>query len=230
MRVILYGATGMLGSGTLLECLDHPDVEHVLTVGRRPSGVTHKKLTEMIHDDFLDFSAIANDLRGYDACLYCLGVSAAGLSESEYHRVTHDMTVAAADALLEASPGMTFCFISGAGADSSGRGRVMWARVKGEVENHLLSMPFRAVWVFRPAYVQPLKGVRSRTQLYHAFYTVAGPLYPVLRLLGARWVTTTRSVGLALIRAAREGAPSTVVENADINALADAEVDYLAGT
>jgi uncharacterized protein YbjT (DUF2867 family) len=227
MRAILFGATGMLGSGTVIECLEHPDVEHLLAVGRRPSGVEHYKLTELVHDDFLDFTAVTDQFSGYDACLYCLGVSAAGMSESAYQRVTYDMTLAAAQALLEANPRMTFCFVSGAGADSTERGRIMWARVKGRAENRLASMPFAAVWLFRPAYVQPLKGVRSRTRLYNASYAALGPLYPLLRFLVPKWVTTTRSVGLALIRAARDGAPRPIIENADINALADAESGYL---
>ena len=218
----------MLGSGALLECLEHPDVSKVLAVGRRPTGMTHRKLTELLHEDFLDFSTARRALAGYDACFYCLGISSAGMSEDAYRRITRAMTLAAASSLLEASPGMVMCFVSGAGTDSSERGRSMWARVKGEAENRVLELPFGAVWLFRPGYVQPMKGVRSRTRLYSAFYATVGPLYPLLARLGPGLVTTTEKVGLALIRAAREGAPARILENRDINALADAERERLA--
>jgi uncharacterized protein YbjT (DUF2867 family) len=228
VKVVLFGATGMLGAGALLECLEHPAVTGVLAVGRRPVGVTHRKLTELLHDDFLDFSSVREALTGYDACFYCLGISSAGMSEDAYRRVTRDMTLAAASALLEASPGLVMCFVSGAGTDSSERGRTMWARVKGETENRLLELPFGAVWLFRPGYVQPMKGVRSRTRLYSVFYTVVGPLYPLLARLAPGLVTTTEKVGLALIGAARRGAPARILENRDINALAAAERQELA--
>ena len=228
MRVVLFGATGMLGSGALLECLEHPDVSQVLAVGRRPTRMTHRKLTELLHEDFLDFSSARRALAGYDACFYCLGISSAGMSEDAYRRITRDMTLAAASSLLEASPGLVMCFVSGAGTDSSERGRTMWARVKGEAENGLLELPFGAVWLFRPGYVQPMKGVRSRTRLYSVFYTAVGSLYPLLARLAPGLVTTTEKVGLALIRAAREGAPERILENRDINALAEAERQRLA--
>ena len=213
----------MLGSGALLECLDHPDVTAVLAVTRRPTGRTHRKLSEVLHEDFLDFSAVRQALAGYDACFYCLGISSAGMSEDAYRRVTRDMTLAAASALLEVSPGIVMCFVSGAGTDGSERGRTMWARVKGEAENRLRELPFGAVWIFRPGYVQPMRGVRSRTRLYSAFYAIVGPVYPLLARLAPGLVTTTEKVGLALIRAARDGAPARVLENRDINALAAAE-------
>lgn len=174
MRVALFGATGMLGSGVLIECLAHPHVHSVLSVVRRPSGAAHRKLTEIVHDDFLDLSSIVDRLGSCDAGLFCLGVSSTGMREDAYRRVTVGMTVATATALLEASPGLAFCFVSGAGTDSTASGRVTWARVKGEAENALLRMPFGGVWLFRPGYVQPVKGVRSRTRLYNAFYAVVG--------------------------------------------------------
>jgi len=218
----------MIGSGTLIECLDHPDVERVLVVGRRPCGVEHEKLVELVHDDFLDFSCVADALTGYDTCLYCLGISSTGLSEAEYKRVTYDMAVAAARTLLAQNPRMSFCFVSGAGADGSERSRQMWARVKGRTENRLQQMDFNGVWCFRPAFVQPKKGVRSRTALYNAFYTVLGPLYPLIRYLP--WlVTDTETLALALIRAGRDGAPRRVLENADIVAMGRAERASLRG-
>jgi uncharacterized protein YbjT (DUF2867 family) len=218
----------MLGSGALIECLAHPDVADVLSVVRRPAGVRHAKLTEIVHDDFLDFSGVTGRLSGHHACLFCLGVSSAGMSEDAYRRVTRDVTLAAARTLLEESPGLTFCFISGAGTDSSEKGRVMWARVKGETENRLLELPFGGVWLFRPGYVQPMKGVRSRTRMYNLAYAVLGPLYPVLTRLGPGVVTTTEKLGLALIRAARDGAAKKVLENRDINELAATEGSRLA--
>jgi uncharacterized protein YbjT (DUF2867 family) len=229
VKVILFGATGMIGSGALIECLEHPDVEAVLAVGRRPSGARHEKLSELVHDDLLDVSGVVDQVHGYDACLYCLGVSSAGMSEEAYDRVTYAMTVAAAEALLAANPRLVMCYISGAGADGSESGRVMWARIKGKTENQLKRMPFASVWIFRPGYIQPLKGVRSRTPLYNALYAVTGPVFPILARLAPRWVTTTEKVGLALIRSARDGAPSTILESADINALAEAEEGRLSG-
>ena len=223
MKVVIFGATGMLGSGALIECLEHPQVTEVLAVGRRPTGLGHAKLEELVHGDFLDFMPVADRFAGCDACLYCLGISSVGLDEDAYRRITVDMTVAAAKALLHASPSMSFCFVSGAGTDATEQGRTMWARVKGEAENGVSEMPFRAVWLFRPGYVQPVKGVRSQTALYNAAYTAVGWLYPVLRRVAPRSVTTTENVGLALIRAAREGAPVRILENADINELAAAE-------
>ena len=218
----------MLGSGVQIECLAHPDVVDVLSVVRRPSGVQHAKLAEIVHDDFLDFSRLADRLSGYDACLFCLGVSSAGMTEEAYRKVTLDVTLAVAQTLLAASPGLAFCFVSGAGTDSSATGRVMWARVKGETENRLLELPFGRVWLFRPGYVQPMKGVRSRTRIYNLAYTVLGPLYPLLRRLGPGVVTTTEKLGLAMIRVVRDSASQKVLENRDINELAAAEQRMLA--
>lgn len=223
MKVVLFGGTGMLGAGALIECLAHPDVSRVLSVSRRPTGVTHGKLSELIHADFFDFSSARDALAGYDACFFCLGVSSAGMSEEAYRRVTRDVTVAAASALLDASPRITMCFVSGAGTDSTERGRSMWARVKGEAENRLRAMPFAALWLFRPGYVQPMKGVRSRTRLYAAFYALVGPVYPLVARLAPDLVTSTEKLGLALIRAARDGAPAAVLENRGINRLAAGE-------
>jgi uncharacterized protein YbjT (DUF2867 family) len=223
VKVVLFGATGMIGSGALIECLAHPDVEAVLAVGRRSSGVVHEKLSEVLQDDFLDYSAISDRLRVYDACLFCLGVSAAGMSEAEYTRVTHDFTVAAAEAFFAMNPDRTFCYISGQGADSTERGRVMWARVRGRLENRLLGMGLGPVWIFRPGFVQPKKGVRSSTTLYNAIYAVLGPIYPLLETAAPKHVTSSDRLGLALIRAARDGAPKAILGNAEINALAELE-------
>ncbi len=221
MKVILFGATGMIGQGVLRACFEDEGITEVLSIVRRESGVTHPKLREIVHDDFFDYSAIEERLKGYDACFFCLGVSAAGMSEAEYRRLTHDLTLAVAEALLRASPDLTFCYVSGAGTDSSERGRQMWARVKGETENDLARLPFGAAYMFRPGYVQPEKGVRSKTRLYRFFYALLGPLYPVWRTLFPGIVTTTQNVGRAMIAAAEGGYERTILEVRDINALGE---------
>lgn len=222
MKVIIFGATGMVGQGALLECLADPQVERVLIVTRRPSGQRHEKLREVVHGDFLDYSAIEDQLRGYDACFFCLGVSAAGMNEEQYRRVTYDVTLAAAQTLARLNPALCFVYVSGAGTDSTERGRAMWARVKGKTENDLLALPFRASYMFRPGFIQPLKGVTSGTRLYRVVYAVLGPLYPLLKALAPRLVTTSENVGKAMICVSAAGYKQPILENADINALAHA--------
>src|SRR5579883_3033716 len=178
MRVVLFGATGMVGGGVLRECLLDPGVERVLSIGRRPSGQTHDKLRELVLPDLADYSGVAADLAGQDACFFCLGVSSAGMSEADYRRITHDIAVAAARALVAASPGMTFVFVSGAGADAASR--TMWARVKGETENEILALPFARKYAFRPAFVRPMHGITSRTTSYRVLYAALRPLFPVV--------------------------------------------------
>jgi uncharacterized protein YbjT (DUF2867 family) len=219
MNVILFGATGMVGQGALRECLRDPRVDRVLVVGRRATGQRHGKLRQVLHHDFSSFSAIEAQLSGYDACFFCLGVSSAGMTEQEYRRVTYDITMAAAHSLAARNPGRTFIFVSGAGTDSSERGRSMWARVKGATENALLQLPFRAVYTFRPAFIQPLHGITSRTKLYRILYAVMKPLYPVLNALVPKYVTTTERVGRAMIEVARQGFPKPILENQDINSI-----------
>jgi uncharacterized protein YbjT (DUF2867 family) len=219
MNVILFGASGMVGGGALRECLESPQVESVLSVGRQPCGMVHPKLRELLRSDLFALDDVKGDLEGYDACFFCVGVSSAGMSEADYRRVTLDLTLAAATVLGEASPGLTFCYVSAQGADSSGRGRFMWARVRGETENRLLQMPFPA-YVFRPGYIQPLKAVRSKTKAVRALYTVLGPLFPVLNRLFPNQVTTTVRIARAMIRVATIGGPNHVLEARDINALA----------
>jgi uncharacterized protein YbjT (DUF2867 family) len=217
MKVIIFGATGMVGQGVLRECLLDREVESVLTIGRGATGQQNGKLREIVHQDFADFSAIAESLSGYDACFFCLGVSSVGMTEQEYRRVTYDITMAAAQTLARLNPDMTFLYVSGAGTDSSERGRVMWARVKGETENALLRLPFKAQYMLRPAFIQPMHGIQSKTKLYRALYAVMGPLYPVLKALLPKYVTTTEQVGRAMIGIAKRGAPKHVLENQDIN-------------
>ncbi|NMO17215.1 NAD(P)H-binding protein [Pyxidicoccus fallax] len=222
MKVILFGATGMVGQGVLRECLLDDGVEQVLAIGRSATGQNHAKLREIVHKDLLDYSAIEGELSGYDACFFCLGVSSAGMAEADYTRVTYDLTLAAARVLARLNPGMTFIYVSGVGTDSSEKGRAMWARVKGRTENALLQLPFKAKYMFRPGFIQPMHGIVSKTKLYRVLYAVVGPLYPVWKTLFPKYVTTTEQVGRAMLHVACQGAPKTVLENEDINALAPA--------
>src|SRR5580698_3003266 len=217
MKVVLFGATGMVGQGVLRECLADAGVESVLAVGRRPTGRPHPKLREIVHDDFLDFSAIEPELTGYDACFFCLGVTSIGLDEERYRHLTYDITMAAATALAKLNPGMVFTYVTGAGTDSTERGRVMWARVKGKTENDLLKLPFRAAYMFRPGAIQPLHGIRSKTKLYQTFYDVLNPVLPFLKSTFPQYITTTEQLGRAMLQVARNGYPQPILESKDIN-------------
>jgi len=217
MKVILFGATGMVGQGVLRECLLDADVETVLAVGRGPTGVQNAKLREIVHDNFLDFSTILSQLAGYDACFFCLGVSSVGMDEERYRHLTYDITLAAATTLSKLNPGMVFVYVTGQGTDSTEQGRLMWARVKGKTENDLLKLPFKAAYMFRPAGIQPLHGVRSRTAWVQAIYVVASPLLTWLDRVAPKYMTTTEQVGRAMIKVARDGYPKPVLESEDIN-------------
>ena len=209
----------MVGQGVLRECLLDNPIEAVLAIGRSSTGQQNAKLKEVISSDLFDLSSIESQLSGYDACFFCLGVSAAGMKEQDYRRLTYDLTISVAKTLVVLNPGMAFIYVSGAGTDSSERGRMMWARVKGKTENDLLKMPFRATYMFRPGYIQPLHGIRTKTRWYAALYAVMGPLYPIWKRLLPKYVTTTDCVGRAMINVARQGAPKPVLENRDINSL-----------
>ena len=219
LRVVLFGATGMVGQGVLRECLADPDVERVLVVGRTTLGVRHEKLEEVLHRDFFDFSALEAKLAGWDACFFCLGVSSAGKSEAEYRRLTHDIALSAAGTFVGLNPSMTFVYVSGAGTDSSERGRSMWARVKGKTENDLSKLPFQAVFLFRPAIILPGRGIRSKTGWYRILYALLRPLSPLLYALLPGSVTTTEEVGRAMLEVARRGAPKRILESRDIREL-----------
>lgn len=219
MTVLLFGATGMIGQGVLRECLLDPRVSEVLVIGRSPSGQAHPKLRELLHGDFFDYAAVEAELTGLDACCFCLGVTSAGLSEDAYQRVTYDLTLAAAQTLVRLNPAMSFCYISGAGADSSEQGRVMWARVKGRIENALLRLPFKGVYIFRPGAIRPLHGITSRTALYRVLYVLLAPFWPLLKALAPGSFTTTEQLGRAMVQAALEGAPKAILETPDINKL-----------
>lgn len=216
MKVIIFGATGMVGQGVLRECLLDSYIEAVLTVGRSAIDLQHKKLRGIVHNDFNDLSAIEDSLSGYDACFFCLGVSSVGLKEEEYLRVTYDITMTVAHTVVKLNPEMIFIYVSGASTDSTEKGRVMWARVKGKTENALLRLPFKAAYMFRPGYIQPLHGVVSKTKLYRVLYTGLGVLYPILKRLFPYNVTTTEILGRAMIRVAKEGALNSIIESKDI--------------
>lgn len=218
MNVVIFGATGMVGRGVLLECLDDPRIERVLSLVRRATGLAHPKLREIVHDDFFRYDGLEAEFARLDACFFCLGVSSIGMSEREYHRVTYELTLAAAAALAATADGrLVFCYVSGEGTDSSERGRVRWARVKGKTENAIRRMPFKAAFMFRPGYIQPLRGIRSKTRWYQAVYDMTGRLYPVLRQVLPRHMTTTVNIGRAMIRVAADGYPSAILDSAEIN-------------
>lgn len=217
MKVILFGATGMVGQGVLRECLFDPGVEEVLAIGRRTTGQRHAKLRELIHADFYDWSGLAAQLTGFDACFFCLGVSSIGMAEDKYRHLTYDLTMAAATALAELNPEMTFTYVTGHGTDSGERGPRMWARIKGKTENDLMKLPFKAAYMFRPAGIQPLHGIRSKTAWYQAIYTITAPLWTWLGRIAPKYVTTTEKLGRAMIVVAREGYPKRVLESEDIN-------------
>jgi uncharacterized protein YbjT (DUF2867 family) len=218
MNVVIFGATGMIGQGVLRECLHDPEVAVVRAVGRSATGAPHPKLRDVVWTDMRSVEGIEAALRDAHACFFCIGVTSAGMAEAAYERVTYDMPVAAATTLARLNPSVTFIYVSGAGADSSERGRVMWARVKGKAENAILRMPFKG-YVFRPAVVQPMHGIRSRTAIYNVFYALFQPLLPVMRRVFRSYVLTTEEIGRAMLIVARQGAPKRVLESRDISAL-----------
>lgn len=219
LKAALFGATGMVGQGVLRECLADPEVERVLAVGRSALGMKHEKLEEVLHGDFFDFSGIERRLAGCDACFFCLGVSSAGMSEAEYRHLTYDIALAAGGTLARLNPSMTFVYVSGAGTDSSEQGRSMWARVKGKTENDLAKLPFRNVFLFRPAIILPGRGISSKTGWYRVFYAILRPLFPLIDKLFPKWVTTTGEVGRAMLTVAKHGAAKRILESRDIREL-----------
>ena len=216
MNVILFGATGMVGQGVLRECLLDPGVEKIVSIVRTPSGQQHPKLRELVHTNFFDYSAIESQLTGYDSCFFSLGVSSAGMDEAKYTHLTYDLTLAAATTLARLNLQMTFVYVSGAGTDSTERGRSMWARVKGKTESALLQLPFRAAYMFRPGFIQPLHGIRSKTKLYQFFYAALNPILPLLRSAFPKFITTTEELGRAMLNVARNGFRKPILEVPDI--------------
>ncbi|MDE3185948.1 MAG: NAD-dependent epimerase/dehydratase family protein [Acidobacteriota bacterium] len=219
MKVLLFGATGMVGQGVLRECLQDPEVELVLALGRTPIGAHHAKLREIVHRDMLNYAGMEDALAGLDACFFCLGVASSGMKEADYARVTYDFTLAAAETLSRVNPGMIFIYVSGSGTDSTEKGRIMWARVKGRTENALLRLPLKA-YMFRPGFIEPMDGIQSRTPLYRKFYKVAGPLFPLLRRALPNQVLSTRQIGQAMLTVAKQGFEKRVLEARDIRAAA----------
>ena len=217
MKVILFGATGMVGQGVLRECFLSPDVQLMQTIGRSATGREHQKLREIVLQNLFDFSDMAADLTGFDACFFCLGVSSAGMKEDDYERVTYGITLAAAKTLVQLNPEMTFIYVSGMGTDSTEKGRIMWARVKGKTENALLRLPFKAVYLFRPGFIQPLHGTRSKTTLYRMLYAISAPLFPLLNAIFPHSLTTTEKIGRAMITVTMRGYPKQILETQDIN-------------
>ena len=216
IKAVVFGATGMVGEGILHQCLNHPDVESVLVVGRKPCKVVHPKLKELIHKDFYDYAGIEKGLRGYNACYFCLGVTSVGKKEDEYTRLTYDLTMQAARTLSKLNPGMTFCYVSGTGTDSTEQGRIMWARVKGKTENDLMKLPFKAVYNFRPGFIKPIRGLRNA----YGVSKVLGSIYPLLHLLFSNHVCTLEDLGLAMIRVTVSGYSKHALENSDIALIA----------
>jgi uncharacterized protein YbjT (DUF2867 family) len=215
-RIIVFGASGMVGEGVLLTALHSPHVESVLVVGRRTCNVRHPKLTEVLHKDFFDYSALETTLSGYDACFFCLGVSSVGMNEADYTHVTYDLTMQAAKTLSKLNPAMTFCYVSGTGTDSTEEGRLMWARVKGRTENHLAKLPFKAVYAFRPGLMKPVKGQQNLKTIFK----MVGNTYPLWKFLWPKSACTLEEVGLAMIQATRVGSEKKILGNLDIAELA----------
>ena len=215
IKAIIFGATGMVGEGVLHQALNSPDVESVLIVSRKPSYMKHTKLKELIHNDFYNYSSIENQLAGYNACFFCLGVSSVGMKADDYYRVTYELTMKAAEALSRLNPDMTFCYVSGDGTDSTEQGKLRWARVKGKTENDLQKLPFKAVYLYRPGYIKPIPGLR------HAYKIsiVLGTIYPLLKTLFSKYVCTLEDLGNAMIITAKSGYSKSILSNEDITIL-----------
>lgn len=220
MRVLIVGATGMVGQGVLRECLSAPDVTEVVVLGRSKIESGPPKLRQLVRDDLFDLHPVEPELRNIDACFFCLGVSSSGMSESAYRHLTYDLTLAVAITLARLNPAMTFIYVSGVGTDSTEHGRSMWARIKGRTENALKALPFAGVYLFRPAIIQPLHGIQSKTPSYRLFYRLTSPLLPMMRKLFPNHVVTTEEVGQAMLNAARRETGRFVLESGDIARLA----------
>ncbi|QAY66501.1 NAD-dependent epimerase/dehydratase family protein [Paenibacillus protaetiae] len=225
IKVIVTGATGMVGEGVLYECLLSPAVESVLAIARRPIGVSHPKLTELVHSDLTDVSAVEQQLEGYDACYFCLGTTSVGMNEEQYTKVTYGITLHIAETVSRLNPGMVFCYVTAEGTDNTEKGRSMWARVKGKTENDLLKLPFKRAYMFRPGYIHPTPGLRNA----HKFYKAITWLYPALRRLMPKHVITLRELGQAMIQATLKGSGQTVVDSRGMAALAQAYTAEKAG-
>ena len=216
LQLILTGATGMVGEGVLHEALQSDAVEKVLIINRKPSGITHQKLKEIIHADFFNLTSIADQLTGYNACFFCLGVSSVGMQEAEFYQKTYVLTMHVAGVLSQQNPQMTFCYISGAGTDSTEKGRMMWARVKGKTENDLMQLPFKKVYNFRPGILAPTKGLKNTLK----YYRYLGWLLPLISIIMPNQISTLKELGLAMIAATAKGYDKNILEVKDIKAAA----------
>nr|WP_319271025.1 NAD-dependent epimerase/dehydratase family protein [uncultured Draconibacterium sp.] len=221
MNIIVTGATGMVGKGVLLECLDHESVEKVLVIGRNPVDVTHPKLEQLIQNDFSDFSTVKEQLAGFDACFLCMGISSVGMKENDYKKITYDYTLALARELVTLNPEMTITYVSGEGTDSSEKGRVMWARVKGKTENDLIKLGFKQTFMFRPGFIIPLRGIKSRTKAYQFMYDYFMWLVRLFKTVAPNAVVNTTQVGKAMINCAMHGYNSIIIKPKDIIQLAE---------
>jgi hypothetical protein len=217
IRAIITGVTGMVGEGVLFQCLQSDDVEAILIIGRKPYGIEHPKVKEVIHADFFDISPIERELAGYNACFFCLGVSSVGMKEPEYFKLTHTLTLHVAGTLSRINPDMVFCYVSGGSTDSTEKGKVMWARVKGKTENDLMKLPFKKVYAFRPGFMQASEGAKNTLSLYK----YVGWLFPILRIVVPNYVSRLSQVGDAMIKVVKYGYEKNILEVKDINALAD---------
>jgi len=220
IKVIITGSTGMVGKGVLLECLEDSSIESVLLINRNPIGIEHEKIKELLQKDFQNLSPLREELVGYDACYFCLGVSAYRMKEKQYYEVTYKMTLHLAKLLSDINPEMSFCYVSGLGTDSSEKGRSMWARVKGKTENAILKLPFKTTFIFRPGYIQPLKGIKSKTSSYNKIYSILKPLYPIFKLIIPNKVTSSINVGKAMIYTSKHSYDANILYNKEINELA----------
>jgi uncharacterized protein YbjT (DUF2867 family) len=220
MNTLLFGATGMVGQGVLRECLLDPSVQLVATIGRTATGQQNRKLREIVHPDLWNYTTIESNLRNFDACFFCLGIGSAGMAEKDYERITYGITIAAAEILVRLNPKMVFIYVSGTGTDSSEKGRMMWARVKGKTENALLRLPFAAAYMLRPGFIEPANGEISRTRLYRISYAVAKPLFPLIRLLFRNQMLTTQQIARAMLNLVTQPYPKHILEIPDIRAAA----------
>ncbi|MFN8209043.1 MAG: hypothetical protein U0T82_16795 [Bacteroidales bacterium] len=218
LNIIITGSTGMVGKGVLLECLDDQRIGNILLINRNPVGIRHPKIKEILLPDFFQVHTLEEQLGNYDACLFCLGVSSAGMKEDQYRKLTYDLTLHFAKSVLEKNPGLRFVYVSGQGTDSTEQGKMMWARVKGKTENDLMALPFRAAYMFRPGFIEPRRGIRSRTRLYNFLYLLLWPLLLVFRFTPGM-ATNSIVLGRAMISAITNGYPKTILENRDINIL-----------
>ena len=217
MKVIITGATGMVGKGALLECLDDGTIKQVLLINRSPIDIKHSKIKEILHKDFTDFESIQHELKGYDACFHCMGVSSAGMAQEQYYKLTYTVTEALVNAVYNVSPNLTFIYVSGEGTDSTEKSKTMWARVKGKTENLILNKGFKDAYAFRPSAILPERGIKSKTNLYNLLYFVTRPIYPILKRMKS--VTTTQILGKAMIVLIGNSQNTKILIGSDINSV-----------